>query len=120
MIDLEQLKADREAGTDGPWQVSGARHKGDLRLGPDARLHMVGPDNDAVSAVFFSMKTGLGWHDARRIARLPDLEAAYIEVIAKLDKAVEAFSEAMEENEQLKEALWDSVDKATKMQGNEK
>lgn len=46
--------------------------------------------------------------------------AEITELRTRLHKAVEVFSEAMEENERLKEALWDSVDKATKMQGNEK
>lgn len=46
--------------------------------------------------------------------------AEITELRTRLHKAVEAFSEAMEENERLKEALRDSVGKATKMQGNEK
>jgi hypothetical protein len=59
--------------TPGPWQVAGTRHSGDLKIGPNTRLHMVGPDGDAVSAVFFDMKTGIGLADARLIAAAPDL-----------------------------------------------
>jgi hypothetical protein len=63
--------------TPGPWHVSGIRHSGDLRIGPDTRLHAVGPDGDAVCMVFFDMETGTGWFDARLIASAPDLlEAA--------------------------------------------
>jgi hypothetical protein len=66
--------------TPGPWQVSGVRHKGDLKLGNDARLHMVGPDDDAVAGVFFHMQTGVGWADARLIAAAPELlDALYVQ-----------------------------------------
>lgn len=59
--------------TPGPWQVEGVRHTGDLKIGSDARLHMVGPDGDAVCAVFYDMKTGRGLRDARLIAAAPEL-----------------------------------------------
>lgn len=59
--------------TPGPWQVAGARHSGDLKIGQNTRLHMVGPDNDAVAAVFFDMRTGRGFSDARLIAAAPEL-----------------------------------------------
>lgn len=62
--------------TPGKWQVEGARHSGDLKIGPGTRLHMVGPDGDAVAAVFFDMKTGRGWADAHLIAAAPDLYEA--------------------------------------------
>ena len=59
--------------TPGPWQVSGTRHSGDLRIGRDTRLHAVGPDEDAVAMVFYDMKTGRGLKDARLIAAAPDM-----------------------------------------------
>lgn len=59
--------------TPGPWQVNGTRHSGDLKIGRDARLHFVGPDGDAVAAVFFDMKTGRGWKDAKLIAAAPEM-----------------------------------------------
>ena len=78
-----------KAATPGPWQVEGARHSGDLKIGADTRLHMVGPDCDAVAAVFFDMKTGRGFMDARLIALAPDLAAALIEA----ERALAPFSE---------------------------
>lgn len=62
--------------TPGPWQVEGVRHSGDLKIGHDTRLHMVGPDGDAVAAVFYDMATGRGYADARLIAAAPDMLAA--------------------------------------------
>jgi hypothetical protein len=59
--------------TKGPWQVSGCRHSGDLKIGRDTRLHAVGPDGDAVCMVFYDMKTGRGLRDARLIAAAPML-----------------------------------------------
>lgn len=59
--------------TPGPWQVSGVRHSGDLKLGRDARLHAVGPDGDAVAMVFYDMKTGKGLKDAKLIAAAPEM-----------------------------------------------
>ena len=64
--------------TPGPWQVAGTRHSGDLKLGPDARLHMVGPDGDPVAGVFFDMRTGRGFADARLISAAPDLLEACV------------------------------------------
>lgn len=65
--------------TPGPWAVEGARHSGDLKIGPNTRLHFVGPDGDAVAAVFFDMKTGQGLPDARLIAMAPDLARTVLE-----------------------------------------
>jgi hypothetical protein len=70
--------------TPGPWQLAGARHSGDLQIGPDTRLLMVGPDEDAVAAVFFDMKTGRGHNDAQLIAAAPDLLKALDDSLALL------------------------------------
>jgi hypothetical protein len=70
--------------TAGTWQVAGVRHSGDLKIGPNARLHFVGPDGDAVAAVFFDMKTGRGIADARLIAAAPDLLEACKEALGLL------------------------------------
>jgi len=67
--------------TKGNWQVEGARHSGDLKIGPGTRLHMVGPDGDAVAAVFFDMKTGRGLPDAHLMSAAPDLADALIPLI---------------------------------------
>lgn len=71
--------------TPGPWQVCGTRHTGDLKIGRDARLHMVGPDGDAVAAVFFDMKTGRGFRDARLIAAAPELLQALKGLLADIE-----------------------------------
>lgn len=72
--------------TSGPWQVSGVRAKG-LTLGHDTQLHMVGPDADAVAAVFFDTKTGRGFADARLISASPDLLQALRDVMKYVDYA---------------------------------
>lgn len=74
--------------TKGPWQVSGIRHSGDLKIGRDARLHMVGPDDDAVAAVFYNMQTGLGFADAQLIALSPDLAQEVIALRKELQAAL--------------------------------
>lgn len=70
---------------DAKWQVAGVRHSGDLKIGKDTRLHMVGPDEDAVAAVFFDMKTGQGMSEARLIAAAPELLNMLKNVTATLD-----------------------------------
>jgi hypothetical protein len=76
---------DGSACTAGPWQVNGVRHSGDLKIGRDTRLHMVGPDGDAVAAVFFDMNTGRGLPDARLIAAAPELYGQLIFAVKLLD-----------------------------------
>lgn len=71
--------------TPGPWAVEGARHSGDLKIGPNTRLHFVGPDGDAVAAVFFDMKTGQGLPDAKLIAMAPDLARTVMEQQAEIE-----------------------------------
>lgn len=75
----------KNAHTPGPWQVGGTRHSGNLELGRDTRLHMVGPDGDYVAAVFFDMVTGRGLKDARLISAAPDLLAA-LEMVRDADE----------------------------------
>ncbi len=85
MIDLEQLKADRKAGTEGPWHL---QHDDEIWSKDDLYVGMVGNTKDT-----------------RRIARLPELEAAYIEAVAKLDKAVEVIREVDDTLEKLSGSL---------------
>ena len=76
-----------------PWQVDGARHSGDLKIGKDARLHFVGPDGDNVAAVFYDMATGRGYSDARLIAASPvmrDTIAALLDDRDALTQRIEA------------------------------
>jgi cell division protein FtsB len=91
--------------TPGPWQVSGMRHNGDLKIGIRTRLHFVGPDNDAVAAVFFDMDTGKGLADAHLIAKAPTLHSENAKLrtrIAELEKIV---SFEGEHNAELRDAL---------------
>ena len=77
--------------TPGPWQVAGVRHSGDLKIGRDTRLHMVGPDGDYLAAVFFDMRTGRGLKDAHLIAAAPELLEA-------LERATESECQSWCEN----------------------
>lgn len=97
--------------TPGPWAVEGARHSGDLKIGPNTRLHFVGPDGDAVAAVFFDMKTGQGLPDAKLIAMAPDLaykvleqQAEIARLTARAEKAEAALAEVREETIRLNKA----------------
>lgn len=86
--------------TPGPWAVEGARHSGDLKIGPSTRLHFVGPDGDAVAAVFFDMKTGQGLPDAKLIAMAPDLARTVLEQqaeIARLTAERDAYARHLNE-----------------------
>lgn len=95
MINIEQLKADRQAGTAGPWKI--VRYDcgdGDI---PDNTPMIDGPDDYDAAVVHwkgFKQKYWSSAHgderaieaNARRIARLPDLEAAYLEAIGLLER----------------------------------
>lgn len=80
-----EVRALLDGATPGPWQVEGVRHSGDLKIGAGTRLHMVGPDCDAVAAAFFDMQTGRGLADARLIAAAPDLARAALSARAERD-----------------------------------
>lgn len=90
--EIEQMCMDMAAGTPGPWFVSGGRAKIErnschciMRYDADKK------QDEHICAVWYDPKTNLGWIDARRIARLPDLEIDYLALI--------------EENERLRTAL---------------
>ena len=74
-IDMAALLADREAGTDDPWEViDGNTHGSEIiaPAQPSVRRNVAkcgGPNRES---------------NARRIARLPELEAAYIEAVDAL------------------------------------
>lgn len=86
-----------DAATPGPWAVAGTRHTGDLKVGKNARLHFVGPDGDSLAAVFFDMKTGVGFADAKLIAAAPDL-AAEVLALRKRVEAADALAEAVDQD----------------------
>ena len=80
--------------TPGPHQVSGGRHRGNLMIGPGTQLHMVGPDGDAVAAVFYDVKTGRGFKDAHLYAAAPDLHRIVTEQAAEIERLREALDRA--------------------------
>ncbi len=87
--------------TPGPWAVEGVRHSGDLKIGPNTRLHFVGPDDDAVAAVFFDMKTGQGLPDAKLIAMAPDLARTVLEQQAEIARLTAKLAAAVEVQDRL-------------------
>lgn len=81
-LDIEQIKADREAGTDGPWSA----------FTDDSAPHtnIVSP-SPRTTCVFSLAGRYKSESDVSRIARVPDLEAGYIaqaERIAELEAAL--------------------------------
>jgi len=67
-INIEELKRDRDAGTDGPYTPENPML---LRHG---------------NVALANYETDEGSSNARRIARLPDLEAAFLEAVELLDR----------------------------------
>jgi len=97
-ITLAELQADMEAGTKGPWGP-GVERK--YRVGIDA-------SNWAdLAKVVVAMDSGLGERmpslegeaNLRRIARLPDTEAALIEAVGKLKRVLSVLGDAFEDEE---------------------
>ena len=74
-IDIEQIRADREAGTQGPWHVVEDWH------GEDVQGYNI--NNPCVEIVGCEGLLGCKGIDARRIARVPELEDALIEADEK-------------------------------------
>lgn len=84
-INIEELKRDREAGTDGPWEVSPYHC---VRVqGSDAEVGYP-PQAGAIASLYDGeyIENKNNVVDARRIARLPDLEAAFLEAVELLEK----------------------------------
>ena len=77
MIDIDELKRDRAAGTQGPWV-----HNVMCEDVGDPYLDYVSGNGRVVAGE--TTET-----DARRIARVPDLEAAYIALAARVKAADE-------------------------------
>lgn len=64
--EIERLEGLLAAATPGPWAVSGVRAS-TVKLGRDTRVHHIGPDDDHLAAVYYDMKTGRGFMDAKLI-----------------------------------------------------
>lgn len=84
-LDLEQIKADREAGTQGDWHVVEDWH------GEDVQGYNI--NNPCVEIVGCEGLLGCKGIDARRIARVPDLEAALVEAVELLQLLQEHVSD---------------------------
>lgn len=76
-IDIEQIKADREAGTHGPWHVI------EDWYGEDVEGYNINSPCSEIIGCEGLM--GCKEIDARRIARVPDMEDALIEVVELLE-----------------------------------
>ena len=96
-IDIKQIKADREAGTDGPWHVpdqTWSRHltvevSGDGLI-PCPGSHGAMSYTNDICSMGWGAETPIWSANARRIARVPDLEA---QVIADADRIAELVAE---------------------------
>lgn len=85
MINIEELKADRAAGTQGDWEWVEAYPNGfttQWRVSPGV-LTVDGSDGTPGG-------DGIDRANASRIARLPQLEAAYIEAVEHIERLVVA------------------------------
>ena len=98
MIDIEQLRADIAAGTPGPWPMETVRTSCGVchKIGPWPHKWRHGADMSACIYDDYPSPpegTDTMLANARRIARVPDLEAAYLaqnERIKALESAISA------------------------------
>lgn len=85
----EKIERDRTAGTPGPW-----------RVGPVDDTVVIAPDGSEVAAIDGDYNEPDLWPvmeaNARRIARLPELEQAYLDLTAERDAALALVAEAYE------------------------
>ena len=79
-IEIKAIKADREAGTDGPWTVRTLENFG------WNVVHYRGGDRFNIERVAKSPTEDA----ARRISRVPDMEAALIEMAEALERIIGA------------------------------
>lgn len=102
-INLKQLLADREAGMDGPWTIESYECRADPN---DVKFAKSEGRKLEVGDVLWSVPISTGpvvadhnhWagthlalneEDTRRIARLPDLEAAFLEAVGHIEAALD-------------------------------
>ena len=84
-MDLEQLRADMEAGTPGPWRIHDCTEYGDRCQTYYQEVWNEGTDILVTTEVTRAHKDG-GRTNMRRIARLPDLERAYLDLRKAADE----------------------------------
>ena len=86
-FDLAQMIADREAGTPGLWFVAGVRVKMDEQQWiAISRYDEASKRDENICCAGYDPKTGLGSTDARRISRVPLLEAEIIRLTARVER----------------------------------
>lgn len=98
-INMDELRADREAGTDGKWRA--VPHGGSSTVTSESKPQRNDTripayayrDEHCIAYPFIEEDLRCRWDfvcfshaDARRIARLPDLEAAYLEAVGLLER----------------------------------
>jgi len=81
MIDLDEMKRDMEAGTPGPWTARWPVSQDHPFIDADCN-HGEGPDG---REYYMSVSGICSKEDARRICRVPDMEAAIIAQAATIE-----------------------------------
>ena len=81
-IDIEKLKEDRESGAEGPW---GVKYN---------NIHALGR---CIARMDWAIHDSVDDANARRISRLPELEAAYIEAVECIISMVDAANSFQDE-----------------------
>jgi hypothetical protein len=77
-----------------PWQLSGTRLTTAPTIGKDTRLLQIGPDGDVLALVFFDMKTGRGFADAKLIVAAVNERPMLLSRIRELEEAIKALMDA--------------------------
>ncbi|WP_419808356.1 hypothetical protein [Sphingomonas sp.] len=110
VADCAELRALLAKATPGPWIVNGCRGKvmdGKRKL----VCHDIGPDGDAVAAVWFNERTGEGWSDARAIvAAINGLPALLDHIDGEPARIAEAVRERDERAKLVGDMCWDADD----------
>lgn len=102
-IDIAALVADREAGTKGPWDLDGPVWNQIIWTDAENRICFMAHSNGLNDARDLA--------NARRIARVPDMEAALIAQDAEIERLTDdlvesrAYALALEEELRLRAAL---------------
>lgn len=80
MIDVEKLRSDMEAGTDGPWRELHDTYQNGYEVYQEGVGRNWVTSGTKLLRIFPTREFGRDRADARRIARLPDLEQAYMDL----------------------------------------
>ena len=90
--DPEQLRAMLAKATRLPWQVSGVRRKPATLVTALNEFHAIGPDGDEVALVWFDLKTGLSFADAKLIVAAVNALPALLDEHEKMRAALDWFA----------------------------